>query len=78
MDYKLLNDDIDDYYIDAWGFEKTPYNHDSQYEQLYKTKCQNDECLNSRCVYKSIDECQLSCKTGCRMCNDGKYMCDLQ
>lgn len=59
--------------------EKTPYSHVSAYELPYLKKCKNNKCLNSRCIFRTMKECQNKCKTGCRMCNEyNTYMCDLQ
>jgi hypothetical protein len=70
------------YYIDDFDIETTPYSHKSEYNFSYLDKCDVNapgSCLNSRCVYKSMTECQDKCKTGCRHCGAfGLYMCDLQ
>lgn len=56
--------------------EKTPYSHISTYDFDYLNKCRSG-CSNSRCVYKSMDECINKCKTGCRSCPyDNSFMCE--
>jgi hypothetical protein len=78
-DKKLINDD---YFIDQFDIEKTPYSHQSDYDFRYLTKCNIDEpgdCINSRCVYKNLRECQDECKTGCQYCGQyGLYRCEMQ
>jgi hypothetical protein len=72
----------DDYFIDNFDIEKTPYNHQSDYDFDYLTKCDIYEpgnCINSRCVYKNLRECQNICKNGCRYCGQyGLYRCEMQ
>jgi hypothetical protein len=62
--------------------EKTPYSHKSSYNFRYKKYCDENEpgsCLNSRCVFKSLKECQDKCVTGCAGCGRfGTFMCNLQ
>lgn len=62
--------------------EKTPYSHISTYKPDYLNYCdiqKRGSCINSRCVYKSLDECQMKCKNGCRHCGRfGLYRCELQ
>jgi hypothetical protein len=71
-----------DYFIDNFDIEKTPYSHQSDYDFRYLTKCNIDEpgdCINSRCVYKNLRECQDECKTGCQYCGQyGLYRCEMQ
>lgn len=53
---------------------KIPYKNHEYYE-----KCLNsDHCYNSRCVYKSLQECQNECKRGCQYCMGGTWRCELQ
>lgn len=62
--------------------EVTPYSHASSYKSDYLNYCdiqKRGSCINSRCVYKSLDECQMKCKNGCRYCGGfGLYRCELQ
>jgi FtsZ-interacting cell division protein ZipA len=82
---KGIPKDHEDYFIDDFDIESTPYSHESQYDHQfheYRKRCNPHEpgsCLNGRCVYKSMDECQRKCKTGCRHCRAfGLYECQLQ
>ena len=62
-----------DYFIDKFDVEKTPYSHKSDYEFPIGTKkCNLDKknCLNSMCVFDSLNECQNNCKNGCQYCEE--------
>jgi hypothetical protein len=76
------NKACDNYFIDKFDIEKTPYSHQSEYDFRYLTKCnihEQGDCINSRCVYKNLRECQNECKTGCQYCGQyGLYRCEMQ
>jgi hypothetical protein len=82
--YKILRDHRD-FFIDEFDIEKTPYSHHTQDNYLfydYRRYCDPNDpgsCMNGRCIYKSLNECQDKCKTGCQGCGRfGLYMCNLQ
>lgn len=78
------NDDKNNFnnYMDNDQIERTPYSHKSDYYSTYLTKCninKKNNCINSRCIYKNIRDCQNDCKSGCRYCGQfGSYMCEMQ
>lgn len=62
-------------------YDKEYYNHTSQYPELYMDNCfdgDKSECLNSLCIYKTLEDAQNSCPTGASYCPGGKYSCNLQ
>lgn len=76
----ILHNEDPNYWFRYGDKEKTPYNHKSSFDFNYLKYCKNKKCVNSRCIFTSLDECQKKCKNGCRGC-DGtnySYMCDLQ
>lgn len=66
--------------------EITPYSHKSilypNYKNYknYKKYCNSSKrkCLNTRCIYDKLIDCQDNCKTGCFGCVDNKFSCNIQ
>jgi hypothetical protein len=55
------------------------FGHASNFPRPYINKCKcKNQCINSRCVYKSLFECQNNCKKGCQFCGDYTWRCELQ
>lgn len=61
---------------------KEPYSHVSPFYSPsdYVKECYmnpNKKCLNSRCIYSTLNECKEKCGKACLVCPDGMYMCNL-
>jgi len=56
------------------------YDHVSPiYDSKYVTECTGcKKCINSRCIYSTLNECKNKCGRACIFCPDGMYMCDIQ
>ena len=57
--------------------DKEQYNHVSPYypsNYISECKCLKP-CINSRCIYATLNECKKKCGKACIFCPDGMYMC---
>lgn len=55
------------------------FSHISTFPRHYIERCGCiDDCINSRCIYKSFRECQGECKRGCQFCGNNTWRCELQ